>query len=79
MSRIQFPASPWFVDDHPDADTCCDGRCNDNQGRGICPLYQQDEPPATRTDLYLAAVIVAVIAGFTLAGPMAMHFIAQFI
>ena len=42
-------------------------------------MYQQDEPPVTRTDLYLAAVIVAVIAGFTLAGPLAMHFIAQFI
>ena len=76
MTRIQFPASPWFVDDHPDADTCCTGNCL--QGRN-CPMYQQDGPPATRTDLYLAAVIVAVIAGFTLAGPMAMHFIAQFI
>ena len=76
MSRIQFPASPWFVDDHPDADTCCTGTCL--QGRN-CPMYQQDEPPATRTDLALAAVIVAVIAGFTLAGPLALHFIAQFI
>ena len=75
MSRIQFPTSPWFAS-NTDADTCCTGTCL--QGRE-CPLYQQDEPPATRTDLYLAAVIVAVIAGFTLAGPMAMHFIAQFI
>ena len=78
MNRIQFPASPWIAAD-TDNDTCCDGRCNDNQGRGSCPLYQQDEPPVTFGGICQAAFIVAVIVGFVLAGPMAMHFIAQFI
>ena len=75
MSRIQFPTSPWFAS-NTDADTCCTGTCL--QGRE-CPLYQQDEPPVTFGGICQAAFIFAVIVGFVLAGPMAMHFIAQFI
>ena len=51
---------------------CCDGECQ--QGR-FCPL--RTEPPATRTDLGLAVVIVAALAAFAMLGPAALHLIAR--
>lgn len=53
---------------------CCDGECQ--QGR-FCSL--RTDPPATRTDLGLAVVIVAVIAAFVLLGPAALHLVARVI
>ncbi len=32
---------------------CCDGRCNDNQGRGICPAINQPLGPEDKRSLAL--------------------------
>lgn len=54
----------------------CSGPCN--QGRAPCNTPQAcelHEPPLTRNDLALAAVIVSVVAMFVYLGPMVQQWI----
>lgn len=47
---------------------CCDGGCNENQGRGACPSYRN--PPTEtewlRVDLLCAVLLVSVVGAIAL-------------
>jgi hypothetical protein len=59
-------------------DTCCDGRCNDHQGRGACPRYRRTDAspkgidvsgiaPPMRPARWALGFVVLVLTAITVA------------
>jgi hypothetical protein len=58
---------------------CCDGKCNDNQGRGTCPANQDAGEPLNKEERRFVRLTAVVAFTFWVCLIVAAHSLGQWL